>query len=111
MSLTTHVLDLTHGTPAAGVRVTLDGPLGQRSAVTNADGRLDHPLIAKGDAVPGAYVLSFAVAQYFRSKGVALPEPPFIDVVPIHFGISDPDAHSHVPLLVSPFGFSTYRGS
>lgn len=111
MSLTTHVLDTTHGRPAAGMRIALDGPLGPREGVTNADGRLDLPLIAKGEAVTGAYTLTFAVADYFRDLGVALPDPPFLDVVPIHFGIADAGAHYHVPLLVSPFGYSTYRGS
>lgn len=107
-SLSTHVLDTTHGCPAAGVEVTLlaGGDILYEGA-TDADGRCrDLPPLA-----PGRYVIEFGVARYFRGKGVALPEPPFLDVVPIHFGVVEADAHYHVPLLVSPFGYSTYRGS
>ena len=105
-SLSTHVLDTAHGRPAAGVAVTLSGAAGMLFAgTTDADGRLALPAVA-----PGRYRLSFAVADYFRSAGVALPDPPFLDVVGIDFGIAG-GGHTHVPLLVAPFGYSTYRGS
>ena len=110
--LTTHVLDTAHGCPAAGVAIKLhkgDALLAQ--VVTNADGRCDAPLLKDDSFQVGAYTLSFAVAPYFRSKGVTLPDPPFLDTVTIAFGISDAGAHYHVPLLVSPFSYSTYRGS
>lgn len=108
-SLSTHVLDTTHGCPAAGVAIVLEGNEGVRlfEGTTNADGRCpDLPAIACG-----CFRLTFAVADYFRSKGVNLPEPPFIDRVAIDFGVADDAGHYHVPLLVSPFGYSTYRGS
>jgi 5-hydroxyisourate hydrolase len=107
-SLSTHVLDQMHGCPASGVAVRLlAGSEIMFAGVTDADGRCrDLPAIA-----PGAYAIEFAVAAYFRSMGVTLPEPPFLDVVPIAFGIADAGAHYHVPLLVSPYGYSTYRGS
>jgi 5-hydroxyisourate hydrolase len=107
-SLSTHVLDLTHGCPAAGVTVRLlrDGRL-LAEAMTDEDGRCPGlPAVA-----PGRYALEFTVADYFRAHGMVLPDPPFLDVVTIAFGIADPQAHYHVPLLVSPFGYSTYRGS
>ena len=78
---------------------------------TNADGRIDGPLLEGPQAAPGPYELAFHVADYFRSAGVDLSDPPFIDVVPIRFGIADAKGHYHVPLLVSPWAFSTYRGS
>jgi len=106
MSLTTHVLDLSRGRPAAGVAITLvRGEEVVASAVTNRDGRTDAPLLDRLE--PGVYELRFAVADYFGGG----PEPPFLDVVPVRFGVSDPDAHHHVPLLVAPGGYSTYRGS
>jgi 5-hydroxyisourate hydrolase len=111
--LTTHVLDTAHGTPAAGVPVTLCDAEGNEiaHATTNADGRLDAPIL-QGEAFrPGAYTLEFAAGDYFRRLGVRLPEPPFIDTVVIAFGIADAEAHYHVPLLVSPYGYTTYRGS
>ena len=106
-SLSTHVLDLAHGCPAVGVSVRLlrDGAL-MSEARTDADGRC--PALPAAD--PGRYALEFAVADYFRARGVALPDPPFLDVVTIAFGIADARSHYHVPLLVSPFGYSTYRG-
>jgi 5-hydroxyisourate hydrolase len=108
--LTTHVLDLAHGRPAAGMALRLyrDGQQ-LRAAVTNADGRCDAPLLAELGV--GKYRLEFEVAAYFRDQGVALAEPAFLDVVGLEFGISDPTLHHHVPLLVSPYGYSTYRGS
>lgn len=110
--LTTHVLDTAAGRPAAGVALSLfrDGAAVAR-AVTNADGRCDAPLLAGAALVAGRYELVFAVGAYFRAAGVALPEPAFLDEVPVRFGIADPAAHYHVPLLVSPYGYSTYRGS
>jgi len=114
--LTTHVLDTAHGKPGAGMAVTLYRRSGDRdelvkSATTNADGRVDAPLL-EGDALrAGRYRLVFAAGAYFRRIGLALPDPPFVDEVVIDFGISDTTAHYHVPLLVSPWSYSTYRGS
>lgn len=113
MKLTTHVLDTASGRPAPGLRVVLtrlsDGAvLADRR--TNADGRIDGPLLEGPQAAPGPYELAFHVADYFRSAGVDLSDPPFIDVVPIRFAMAE-NAHYHVPLLVSPWAFSTYRGS
>jgi 5-hydroxyisourate hydrolase len=104
MSLTTHVLDIAAGLPAVGVEITLlrQGEVVAR-AVTNVDGRTDAPLLETLE--PGEYELRFAVGDYF---GV---EPRFLDVVPVRFGVGDPGAHHHVPLLVAPGGYSTYRGS
>lgn len=111
-ALTTHVLDLTHGRPAAGLKVVLSAS-GERiaEARTNADGRCDKPLLSGEAFKAGRYRLEFHVASYFHERGVTLPEPPFLDVVMIDFGVSDPSQHHHVPLLVSPYGYSTYRGS
>ena len=115
--LTTHVLDTTRGRPAAGVTIELHAlsPDGSRELVvrtqTNGDGRTDAPLIAPAEARAGVFELSFHVGAYFRAQGAAVPEPPFLDVVPIRFAIADPAAHYHVPLLVSPWSYSTYRGS
>jgi 5-hydroxyisourate hydrolase len=125
MALTTHVLDTAHGCPAAGMAVALfaldalDAPHGERAEsrpciariVLNADGRAAAPLLDAASMRPGRYRLAFEVAAYFRSRGVALPEPPFLDVVTLDFGIADSSAHYHVPLLVSPWSYSTYRGS
>jgi 5-hydroxyisourate hydrolase len=106
MSLTTHVLDIARGRPAAGVAIELArGGEVVATAVTNADGRTDAPLLDRLEA--GVYELRFAVGDYFGTSGA----PPFLDVVPVRFGVSDPDAHHHVPLLVAPGGYSTYRGS
>lgn len=113
--LTTHVLDTAHGRPAGGVRIGLyaaTAPLHAiASAETNTDGRCDDPLLDGADFKEGVYELAFHVGDYFRDAGVILPNPPFLDVVIIRFGISAADQHYHVPLLVSPFGYSTYRGS
>jgi 5-hydroxyisourate hydrolase len=115
--LTTHVLDTTSGKPARGVTVTLfaiDASGARRlikSTQTNGDGRCDAPFLSGAEMAIGAYELVFEVAAYFRAAGVALSDPPFLDVVPIRFGIADASAHYHVPLLISPYGYSTYRGS
>jgi 5-hydroxyisourate hydrolase len=104
--LTTHVLDTAHGRPAAGVAIEVrrDGrPIAR--ARTNADGRTDAPLVDDGALVPGTYEIVFAVGDYFGQ------EPRFLDEVPVRFTIADPDAHYHVPLLASPWAYSTYRGS
>lgn len=107
-TLSTHVLDTAHGCPAAGMTVTLRDAGGAVlfAGETNSDGRC-----LKVEGLPaGKYAISFGVAAYFRSKGAALPDPPFLDVVSVDFGIAD-SGHFHVPLLVSPFSYSTYRGS
>ncbi len=117
--LTTHVLDTAHGRPARGVRVDLHrlGPDDRASLVktvlTNADGRTDEPLLAGQAMAAGQYELLFHVGAYFRDTGAALADPPFLDQVPVRFAIADvgTDAHYHVPLLVSPWGYTTYRGS
>lgn len=110
--LTTHVLDTAGGRPATGVALRLlrGGKL-LVSTRTNADGRCDSPLLTAEAMTPGAYRLEFDVGAYYRGQGVALPDPAFLDTVAIEFGIAEPAAHYHVPLLVSPFGYSTYRGS
>jgi hydroxyisourate hydrolase len=79
--------------------------------ITNGDGRTDQPVLAGATFRTGRFQLRFHVAAYFRAKGVALADPPFLDIVPLQFGMADPDGHYHVPLLCSPFAYSTYRGS
>ena len=114
--LSTHVLDTVHGGPARGVNIELYAVEGDSrrlvvSATTNADGRTDSPLMT-GDAFrPGTYELLFHIGPYFRGKGVAVSDPAFLDIVPVRFGIAEPDGHYHVPLLASPWSYSTYRGS
>ncbi len=110
--LTTHVLDTMHGQPASGLslRLVKDGTV-LVDAITNLDGRLDKPLLEGGAMAAGAYRLEFDVGEYFRDLGIALPSPAFLETVSIDFGIADAGAHYHVPLLVSPFAYSTYRGS
>jgi 2-oxo-4-hydroxy-4-carboxy-5-ureidoimidazoline decarboxylase len=115
--LSTHVLDTTSGKPAAGIVVELIelSDLGASRAVarttTNSDGRTDRPLIG-GRPVPiGKYELNFAVGDYFAARGVEMPDPPFLDRIPLRFAVSDPEGHLHVPLLVTPWSYSTYRGS
>jgi len=115
--LTTHVLDIGQGAPAGAMRVELyelagDGARNLVADVaTNADGRTDKPLIAANEARRGRFELVFHAGDYFRSQGAKLADPPFLDRVPIRFAIADPSAHYHVPLLVSPWSYSTYRGS
>ena len=113
--LTTHVLDTARGSPAAGMALRLYRVGASRkelvSAATNHDGRCDAPLL-EGDAMQaGTYELEFEAGGYFSALGVDLPDPPFLDRVVIRFGIADTGSHYHVPLLVSPYGYSTYRGS
>jgi 5-hydroxyisourate hydrolase len=114
--LSTHVLDTANGVPAAGVRLTLHRLDGGKCELvtertTNADGRTDAPLLAGAAIACGRYRLTFHAGDYFRARGSALPEPPFVDVVELQFGIADPTGHYHVPLLVSPWSYATYRGS
>ena len=115
--LSTHVLDTMHGCPAAGMKVTLqrvDGPRVEalRTVTLNHDGRAEGGPLLDGSAMAaGRYRLLFDVAPYFRARGVELPDPPFVDVVQLDFGIADADGHYHVPLLVTPWAYSTYRGS
>jgi 5-hydroxyisourate hydrolase len=110
------VLDIAHGKPGAGMALTLYRRVGERyehlgTAVTNSDGRCDAPLL-EGDALKkGRYRLVFSASAYFRACGLKLPEPPFVDEVVLDFGVADAKAHYHVPLLVSPWSYSTYRGS
>ena len=109
-TLSTHVLDTMSGRPAAGLTVVLSGPDGVIGCgTTNADGRC--PDLAPAPLLSGRYALRFSVADYFRRLGVTLPDPPFLDEVTVDFGISAAGGHYHVPLLVSPYGYSTYRGS
>jgi len=115
--LSTHVLDTHSGRPAAGISIELAelSDLGQSRvvarAVTNSDGRTDQPLIG-GRPVPiGRYELTFHVGAYFAGRGVPLSDPPFLDRIPLQFAVSDPEGHLHVPLLVTPWSYATYRGS
>jgi 5-hydroxyisourate hydrolase len=115
--LTTHVLDTAHGRPGAGIdvavyRVRGDGARERLNAtVTNADGRTDRPLLEGPALGRGVYEIVFGAGAYFARRGAELPEPPFVGEVALRFGVADADAHYHVPLLVSPWSWSTYRGS
>ncbi|MBC7942500.1 MAG: hydroxyisourate hydrolase [Chitinophagaceae bacterium] len=114
--LSTHVLDTAHGCPAAGMQVTLQrldaaGAVMIKQVTLNHDGRADSPLLDAQAMAVGRYRLLFAVAPYFRARGVPLSDPPFLDTVTLDFGIADADGHYHVPLLVSPWALSSYRGS
>lgn len=116
MGLSTHVLDTMHGGPAAGMAVALyTTQAGQATLVKrftlNADGRSDGPLYDNDSLRAGTYRLTFDVAGYFKARGVQLPEPNFLDQVSLDFGVAHTDQHYHVPLLVSPWSYSTYRGS
>jgi 5-hydroxyisourate hydrolase len=113
--LTTHVLDTANGCPGKGITLRLYR-CGKKDALilktkTNADGRCEAPLLSGKDFKTGKYRLEFDAAAYFKTKGAKLPKTPFLDVIAINFGIADADAHYHVPLLVSPYGYSSYRGS
>ncbi len=114
--LSTHVLDTASGIPAADLRIELwemrgDGEKLIKTVRTNADGRTDQPLLDASAIEVGTYELLFFVGEYFQARGVALPDPRFLDIVPVRFGIADAAANYHVPLLVSPWSYSTYRGS
>ena len=117
MGLSTHVLDTMHGTPAAGMTVALYTTQGAQAALVkrftlNADGRNPDGLLYDTASVRvGTYRLVFDVAAYFKSRHVFLPEPAFLNQVTLDFGVADPSQHYHVPLLVSPWSYSTYRGS
>lgn len=116
--LTTHILDTARGCPAAGIAIALwsiDPLSGEKTLLktvyTNADGRTDTPLLADGALQAGVYELVFSVGAYFAQHLQGLPEPPFLNEIPIRFGMADITAHYHVPLLASPWSYSTYRGS
>lgn len=114
--LSTHVLDTAHGAPAAAMRVELyrisaGGAELIKRAVTNLDGRTDAPLLSGEEMREGTYELQFHVAEYFEGRGAEQANPPFLDLIPLRFAIADADGNYHVPLLVSPWSYSTYRGS
>jgi 5-hydroxyisourate hydrolase len=115
--LTTHVLDTASGKPAEGLKIELfhiEGDVRHllKAVTTNADGRVDGgPILVGQSFKAGIYELIFHAGDYLRGTGAALPHPAFLDLVPIRFGIADETAHYHVPLLISPYGYSTYRGS
>ncbi len=114
--LTTHVLDTARGVPAEGINILLYRVSGNShhkiaTAVTNADGRTDSPILPQDAFKAGGYELIFEVGPYLEAHGLATGAVKFLDSVPIRFGIADEDAHYHVPLLLSPYGYSTYRGS
>ena len=113
--LTTHVLDTALGRPAAGLKLELyalgSAPRLLKTVSTNKDGRIDEPLLAEGSFKPGEYELRFHAGDYLRKTGVKLTDPAFLDVIPVRFGVAEPVQHYHVPLLLSPYGYSTYRGS
>lgn len=115
-ALTTHVLDTSRGIPARGVRITLhriDGDTRRQltQVVTNDDGRVDAPLLRDDVFTVGTYELTFTIGAYFREAGVPHADPPFLEEVVIRFTVGDADAHYHVPLLASPWSYTTYRGS
>lgn len=114
--LTTHVLDTARGCPAEGIKIALYRVSGNShkkllETVTNDDGRTDEPILPQGKFKPGQYELIFLCGDYLDRHAAGLGDPKFLDQIPIRFGVDDPDAHYHVPLLLSPFGYSTYRGS
>lgn len=116
MGLSTHVLDTMHGSPAAGMQVALYTTVGDEATLVrhftlNADGRSDAPLYDNSSLKVGTYRLVFDVAAYFKARKVQLPEPNFLNRVALDFGVAHTDQHYHVPLLVSPWSYSTYRGS
>jgi len=114
--LTTHILDTTHGIPAGGVRIELFKYSGGvrtrvREAISNDDGRTDSPMLSEEQCMPNIYELLFHMGDYFRKKGAELTDQPFFDIVSVRFTIHDHTQHFHVPLLASPWGYTTYRGS
>lgn len=115
--LTTHILDLTNGVPASGVKIELysyrtdGGKYHLKTSLTNSDGRLDQPLLKPEETEAGEYEIIFHIGDYFRGNNTDLKEPLFLDQVPVRFGVSQPETHYHVPLLVSPWGYQVYRGS
>jgi len=114
--LTTHVLDSAHGCPGSEIPVALyrisdNSRELLHTTLTNDDGRCDQPVLEGEDFTKGVYELVFSVGSYYRKRGVVLPEPAFLDDVVLRFGIADEDEHYHVPLLISPYSYSTYRGS
>jgi 5-hydroxyisourate hydrolase len=114
--LSTHVLDTANGCPAPGMQIELwflepEKPTLLKTVRTNFDGRTDEPLLTADKLNAGQYELVFYVGDYFAKNGESLPKPPFLDRIPVRFGIADPHASYHVPLLVSPWAYSTYRGS
>jgi len=114
--LTTHVLDTALGKPAQGLKIDLFAVEGEkrrllRTVETNNDGRVDGPMLDGEAFRVGTYELLFHAGDYLRATGASLPEPAFLDLIPLRFGIADAASHYHVPLLLSPFGYSTYRGS
>jgi 5-hydroxyisourate hydrolase len=114
--ITTHVLDTVNGRPGAGMRIEFSKRVGagfvlQKTVYTNADGRTDQMILSPAETHIGEYELRFYVEEYFRKKGVALPDPAFISAVPIRFSVFDPAQHYHVPMLCSPWNCTTYRGS
>jgi hydroxyisourate hydrolase len=115
MSLTTHVLDLTCGRPAAGIDIALTRldapPVAIARATTNADGRTDEPLLAGPDLAPGRYELTYAVGAYFATATEDATELQYLDIVPVRFGVADGIDHLHIALLVTPWSYTTYRGS
>lgn len=115
--LSTHVLDTAHGCPGSAIRLELYRIYGDgtrellKRAVTNLDGRTDSPLLEGAAMQTGEFELQFHTAEYFEARGAELSNPPFLDIIPIRFAISDDETSYHVPLLVSPWSYSTYRGS
>ena|ERR1700728_1102002 len=110
--ISTHVLDTSRGKPAQNVVIDLRlGVKLVKSAVTNLDGRTDEPLVSADRLETGVYELTFHAGDYFRAAGVELSNPAFLDLVVVRFGVADPNGNYHVPLLLSPYGYSTYRGS
>lgn len=114
--ITTHVLDTGRGAPAANMALELwdvasGSPVLLMAGTTNADGRLDEPILCGNSLKNSTYEIRFSAGDYFRSYLDDLPDPAFLDIIPIRFGISDAQGHYHIPLLISPYGYSTYRGS
>ena len=114
--LTTHVLDTAQGRPGRGIRIAVYRLAGEarerlKEITTNDDGRCDAPILEGEEFTAGEYELLFHAGDYLRQQGIAAEEPRFLDVIPLRFGVADAEAHYHVPLLLSPYGYSTYRGS